>query len=144
MGVIKAVCISKEKGTQKVNIHEAKVIEGFGLEDDAHGGNWHRQISLLSYEKIEDFKRRGAPVQDGSFGENLIVEGIELTMLPIGCKFKVGDEVILELTQIGKECHSGCEIYQIMGECIMPKNGVFTKIIKGGTIKEGDSIYVID
>lgn len=138
-----AVCLSKEKGTQKENVHTAKVITDWGIENDAHAGKWHRQVSLLSYEIIEEFKKKGAPIHDGSFGENLIVSGFDFKTLPVGTRFRCND-VILELTQIGKECHSGCEIYKIMGDCIMPREGVFTKVIKGGTISEGDTFSIIE
>ena len=143
MGKILAICISEKKGTQKKNVHTAVVIEDFGIEKDAHAGKWHRQVSLLSYEKIEEFKAKGAPVDDGAFGENLIVSGFDLKALPIGTKFKCND-VVLELTQIGKQCHSGCEIYKVMGDCIMPREGVFTKVLHGGTISEGDEITVVE
>ena len=99
-------------------------------------------MSLLSYEKIEAFKAKGAPVNDGAFGENLIVSGIDFKNLPIGTRFQCND-VVLELTQIGKECHSGCEIFRLMGECIMPREGVFTKVICGGTIREGDEMTIL-
>lgn len=137
-----AVNISREKGTQKVNVHSARVIEDFGLENDAHAGKWHRQISLLSYEKIEAFKKEGAPVEDGAFGENLIVEGIDLKALPVGTRLKSG-EIILEVTQIGKQCHSGCEIFKIMGDCIMPREGIFAQVLHGGVISEGDLIEIV-
>lgn len=143
MGKVMAVCISEKKGTQKKNIHEAVFIEDFGIEKDAHAGKWHRQVSLLSYEKIEAFKAKGAPVTEGAFGENLIVSGFDFKSLPIGTKFKCND-VVLELTQIGKECHSGCEIFKIMGECIMPREGVFTKVLHGGVIREGDQLDIIE
>lgn len=142
MGKVMAVCISEQKGTQKVNVHEAKVIEDFGIEKDAHAGKWHRQVSLLSYEKIEEFKARGAEVEDGAFGENLIVSGFDFKTLPIGTKFACND-VILELTQIGKQCHSGCAIYKVMGDCIMPREGVFTRVIRGGMIREGDELVIL-
>ena len=142
MGKIIAVNISEKKGTQKVNVHSAKVIENFGLENDAHAGKWHRQVSLLSYEKIEAFKAKGAPVQEGAFGENLIVEGIDCKTLPVGTKL-VCKDVILEVTQIGKQCHSGCEIFKIMGDCIMPREGIFTRVLHGGTITEGDTIEIM-
>ena len=142
MGKVIATNISEIKGTQKKNVHSVHVIEDFGIEHDAHAGKWHRQVSLLSYEKIKEFKEKGAPVNDGAFGENLIVEGIDFKTLPIGTKFKCND-VVLELTQIGKECHSGCEIYQIMGDCIMPREGVFTKVLKGGVISEGDEMIIM-
>ncbi len=143
MGKVMAVCISEKKGTQKKNVHEALFIEDFGLENDAHAGKWHRQVSLLSYEKIQDFKKKGAPVEDGAFGENLIVSGIDFKNLPVGTRFQSGD-VVLEMTQIGKECHSGCEIYKIMGDCIMPREGVFARVIRGGRIREGDELTVLE
>lgn len=141
-GKIKAVCISEKKGTDKKNIHECEIVEGFGLKNDAHGGNWHRQISLLSYEKIEDFKKRGGEVIDGSFGENLIVSGLDLINIPIGTRLKIND-IVLEVTQIGKECHSHCEIFKKVGDCIMPREGIFAKVISGGIIKEGDIVEII-
>lgn len=143
MGKIMAVNISEKKGTQKINVHSARVIEDFGLENDAHAGKWHRQVSLLAYEKIEDFKAKGAPVEDGAFGENLIVQGFDLRTLPVGTKLACND-VILEVTQIGKQCHSGCEIYKIMGDCIMPREGIFTRVLHGGTVSEGDEVRIID
>lgn len=142
MGKVMAVCISEKKGVQKRNIHEAELIEDFGIKNDAHAGKWHRQVSLLSYEKIEAFKAKGAPVEDGSFGENLVVQGIDFKSCPVGTKF-VCNDVVLELTQIGKECHSGCEIFKIMGECIMPREGVFTRVLHGGIIREGDEMTVV-
>lgn len=142
MGKIIAVCISEKKGTQKRNIQAAKLITDFGIENDAHAGKWHRQVSLLSFEKISDFKAKGADITDGAFGENLIVEGFDLSKLPIGTRFKCND-VILELTQVGKECHSHCQIYKIMGDCIMPREGVFTKVIRGGRISAGDTIDIL-
>lgn len=143
MGKVMAVCISEKKGTQKRNVHEALFIEDFGLENDAHAGKWHRQVSLLSYERIQDFKKKGAPVEDGAFGENLIVSGIDFKNLPVGTRFQCGD-VVLEMTQIGKECYSGCEIYKIMGDCIMPREGVFAKVLCGGRIREGDELTVLE
>ena len=143
MGKVIAVCISEKKGFQKKNIHTATFIEDWGIENDAHAGKWHRQVSLLSYEKIEEFNERGANVIDGAFGENLVISGYDFTKLPVGTIFKCND-VVLELTQIGKECHNGCEIFKKMGECIMPRNGVFTKVLHGGAISEGDSFYIIE
>lgn len=143
MGIIKAVCISEKRGTDKKNIHKREVIKGFGLKNDAHGGDWHRQVSLISFEKIEEFKKRGGDVIDGSFGENLIVTEIELTKLPIGTKLKIND-VVLEVTQIGKECHSHCEIFKKVGDCIMPREGIFARVLVGGFIEEGDTIQVVE
>lgn len=143
MGKVIAVCTSPAKGTQKTNIGKGVFIEDFGIEGDAHAGKWHRQVSLLSYDRIEEFRARGAEVADGAFGENLVVEGIDFKTLPIGTRFRCND-VVLELTQVGKECHHGCEIFQKMGDCIMPREGVFTKVIKGGVIEAGDVLDIIE
>ncbi|OUN05955.1 molybdenum cofactor biosynthesis protein [Flavonifractor sp. An92] len=137
MSKVIAVCISEKKGTQKHPVDVAHVVEDWGIQNDAHAGKWHRQVSLLSHDKIEAFRARGAEVTDGAFGENIIVDGIDFATLPIGTKFYCND-VVLELTQIGKECHNGCEIFKKMGECIMPKQGVFTKVLHGGDIRPGD------
>ncbi|MGN0335215.1 MAG: molybdenum cofactor synthesis domain-containing protein [Lachnospiraceae bacterium] len=143
MGIVRAICISEIKGTQKHPVSEAVFIEDYGIENDAHAGKWHRQVSLLSYDRIEAFKSQGADIADGAFGENLIVDGFDFKALPVGTVFQCGD-VILEMTQIGKQCHSHCEIYKIMGDCIMPREGVFAKVIKGGTIHTGDEMKIID
>lgn len=143
MGIVKAVCISEKKGTQKVNIHSARFIENFGIENDAHAGNWHRQVSLISKERIDAFKERGAQVEDGAFGENLIVEGYDFKTLPVGTVFRCND-VILEMTQIGKECHAHCAIYQQVGDCIMPREGVFAVVKHGGVISEGDELVIVE
>ncbi len=142
MGNIIAVCVSEAKGTQKKNVHCAKFIEDWGIEGDAHAGKWHRQVSLLSHDKVEDFRARGAVVSDGAFGENLVVSGIDFKTLPLGTRFAC-NEVLLELTQIGKECHSHCEIHRLMGECIMPREGVFARVLHGGEISEGDTLALI-
>lgn len=141
MGKVIAVCTSPAKGTQKTNVKEAVFIEDFGIEGDAHAGKWHRQVSLLSHDKIEAFRAKGAEVEDGAFGENLVVEGIDFRSLPIGTRLVCGD-VVLEMTQIGKECHHGCQIFQKMGECIMPREGVFAKVLHGGIIRMGDELTV--
>lgn len=142
MGIIKAICISENRGTQKHTVEEARFLEDYGIENDAHAGKWHRQVSLLSLDKIEAFRAKGARITDGAFGENMIVEGFDFRNLPVGTLFQCG-EVILEMTQIGKECHSHCEIYQRMGECIMPTEGVFAKVIHGGIVRTGDEIDII-
>lgn len=142
MGTVKAVCTSDIKGIQKTGTDSVTLEEDFGITGDAHAGKWHRQVSLLGYESIEDFKEKGAQVNDGSFGENIIVEGFDLKTLPIGTRFAC-NEVILELTQIGKECHAHCAIYHEMGDCIMPREGVFTKVVRGGTIAVGDTIDIV-
>ncbi len=141
MGNVIAVCTSPAKGTQKTNVGSAQFQVDWGIVGDAHAGNWHRQVSLLSWDKIEQFRRRGAEVRDGDFGENLVVSGIDFRTLPIGTKFRCND-VVLELTQIGKECHHGCQIFQKMGDCIMPREGVFARVLSGGTISVGDTLTV--
>ncbi|HJA18320.1 MAG TPA: MOSC domain-containing protein [Candidatus Mediterraneibacter ornithocaccae] len=143
MGKVIAVCTSPAKGTQKTNVKEAEFIEDYGIAGDAHAGKWHRQVSLLSYDKIEEFRARGAEVEDGAFGENLVVEGIDFRSLPVGTRLCCG-ELILEMTQIGKECHHGCQIYQKMGDCIMPREGVFARVIRGGKIRIGDEMKVAE
>ena len=143
MGRVISVCISKHKGTLKNEVNEANFIEEFGIEGDAHAGKWHRQVSLLALEKIEDFRSKGGNVDFGAFGENLVVSGIKLNELPVGQKIQVG-ETLLEVTQIGKECHTRCAIYYRVGQCIMPKNGIFTRVLKGGNIKVGDSVVLIE
>ena len=143
MGKVIAVCTSEKKGTQKTSVPEIDVRKDWGIQGDAHVGKWHRQVSLLSYEKIEAFRARGAEIEDGAFGENIIVQGIDFATLPVGTKFACND-VVLELTQIGKECHSGCAIFKKMGECIMPKQGVFTKVLHGGIIRPGDELTILE
>lgn len=143
MGKIMSVCMSEAKGTQKQNVGTAEFIEDWGMKNDAHAGKWHRQVSLLSYDKIEEFRARGAEVTDGAFGENLAVEGFDFAKLPVGTKFRCND-VVLELTQIGKKCHSGCEIFKKMGDCIMPREGVFTKVLHGGRISVGDELEILE
>ena len=142
MGKVMALCISEKRGTQKVNVEEGKFIENFGIENDAHAGNWHRQVSLISYEQIEDFKARGGDVHPGAFGENLIVKGFDFKNMPVGTVFKCND-VELEMTLIGNKCHHHCQIYEQVGDCIMPREGVFARVIKGGTIKVGDEMEVV-
>lgn len=141
MATVIAVCTSPARGTEKKNISTARFTPEWGLVGDAHGGPWHRQVSLLSAEKIAAFNRRGAEVDFGAFGENLVVEGIDFRALPVGTRLRCG-EVLLELTQIGKECHSHCAIQQRMGECIMPREGVFARVLTGGTISAGDEMQV--
>ena len=142
-GKIIAICTSKERGTIKNQVDSANLIENWGIEGDAHAGKWHRQVSLLSNQKIEEFKCKGAIVSFGDFGENIVADGFDFGSMPVGTRLAIGD-AILELTQIGKECHSHCQIYQRMGDCIMPREGVFAEVIKSGRIKTGDEIRVID
>ena len=138
-GTVRAVCISREKGTVKRPVEKGVFLPGFGIENDAHAGKWHRQVSLLSADSVAEFNRKGAGVSDGDFGENLLVEGIDLKALPVGTTLRVGD-VILRVTQIGKACHSDCEIRRRTGDCIMPREGIFAEVLDGGEIRPGDRI----
>jgi MOSC domain-containing protein YiiM len=142
MGKILAICTSEKKGNAKQMINEAEFKVDHGIVGDAHAGNWHRQISLLSFEKIEDFRSRGGEVDFGAFGENVVVEGIDLSKLPVGTKLAIGD-ILLEVTQIGKVCHDRCHIFYTVGDCIMPREGIFTKVLKGGIVKVGNTIEVL-
>lgn len=144
-GKIVAVCISKEKGVRKKSIGEAKLVAGWGMEGDAHTGKWHRQVSLLSASSIEKMralgKKKGLDLVPGDFAENLTTEGLELFELPVGTYLKAG-EALLEVTQIGKSCHHDCEIFKQVGHCVMPKEGIFTRVLVGGSIKAEDSIGI--
>ena len=142
MGIIKAICVSDRRGIQKNHVDSACFDEGYGIRGDAHGGDWHRQVSMISYEKIKAFNSQGADVKAGDFAENLIVEGFDFRNLPVGSLFKCGD-VVLEMTQIGKECHNHCQIYHKMGDCIMPREGVFAIVKQGGTISVGDEMILL-
>jgi len=143
IGKVIAVCVAEVRGVQKTNVGSAFFKTGYGIENDAHGGDWHRQVSLISYDKIQQFNSLGANVSHGDFGENLIVEGLDFRSLPVGTQFQCG-ECILELTQIGKECHTHCQIYHKMGDCIMPREGVFARVINDGTISVGDIMTVLE
>lgn len=143
MGNVISVCISEKKGVQKKNVGSARFIADWGIENDAHAGKWHRQVSLLSHDRVEEFRARGAVVEDGAFGENLVVSGFDFKNLPVGTKFRCND-VLLEMTQIGKQCHAHCEIYKVMGDCIMPREGVFARVLHGGTISVGDTLSIVE
>jgi MOSC domain-containing protein YiiM len=143
-GRIRAISVSKQKGTQKVNVPEAELRAGFGIVGDAHAGNWDRQISLLEIESIDLMAAKGAKVSPGDFAENITTEGIDLSKLKIGDKLKLGTEVEIKITKFGKECHGRCVIYEQIGDCIMPRRGVFAKVDRKGSIKVGDTIEVIN
>ena len=143
IGIVKGVCISEKRGVRKKNVDKVKLIKNFGIENDAHAGDWHRQVSLLSYDKVEEFKAKGAEVDLGDFGENIIVSGIDFGTLEVGTILKCND-VVLEITQIGKHCHTHCEIYHRMGDCIMPREGIFAKVICEGEISVDDKMEVLD
>lgn len=142
IGRVKAVNISSTKGVVKNPVEEGYFRENHGLEGDAHAGDWHRQVSLLANESADKVRAAGLDIEDGKFAENITTEGIELYTLPVGTKLKIG-ESIQEVTQIGKKCHTGCAIKQAVGECVMPKEGIFTKVMISGVVKPGDSIEVI-
>lgn len=133
MGKITAICISEKKGTGKFPVENALFKVGHGIEGDAHAGNWHRQVSFLGLGEIEAFRQRGAQVKLGDFGENIVAEGFRFKELPVGTRLRAG-EVYFEITQIGKKCHSGCAIFQQVGDCIMPREGVFAKVLRGGEL----------
>jgi TatD DNase family protein len=141
MGTVRAVCLSAEKGTAKRDVGQAELAARYGIQGDAHAGTWHRQVSLLSLQKIDAFRAKGAAVNYGDFGENLVVDGIDFAGLPVGTLLRCG-EVELEITQIGKECHNHCAIYTSMGDCIMPREGVFARVLHGGVIKVGDQMHI--
>jgi len=144
MAKIIAVCKSKKKGTKKGIVAEGVLGEDYGLIGDAHADCCtHRQVSLLAIESINKMRSLGFDVGPGDFAENLTTEGIDLVSLPVGIHISIREEIILELTQIGKECHSGCAIYRQIGKCIMPKEGVFAKVIRGGLVRAGDTIKVL-
>jgi MOSC domain-containing protein YiiM len=143
-GRIKAISISQKRGTQKANVSQAEVRVGFGIVGDAHAANWHRQVSLLAVESIDKMVEMGAKVSPGNFAENITTEGIGLLELSIGSKLGVGQDTELEITQIGKECHSRCAILEQVGDCVMPREGIFAKVTKGGSIRVGDIIEVLN
>ncbi len=144
MAKVVAVSISEKKGMRKANVEKALAVEDFGLEGDAHASSkWHRQVSLLAMESIEKMRRAGLNVGPGDFAENISTEGVELVSLPVGAKLKIGPDVIGEVSQIGKKCHARCAIYEQAGDCVMPKEGIFIKVIKGGWIKPGDEVELL-
>lgn len=142
-GKIEAICISKEKGTSKFEVPFAELKENFGIEGDAHSEpDSLRQVSLLGLKSIEKIKKMGFEVKFGSFAENIAVSNVDFSNLKIGSKIRINENVLLEITQIGKKCHTKCEIYKKIGKCIMPKEGIFAKVLKGGIIKKGDEIRI--
>jgi len=142
-GRVVAVCKSEHKGMRKTSVGSAVLREGHGLLGDAHAGKWHRQVSLLAMESIQKMRDKGLDVGPGDFAENITTEGIPLADLPVGTHLLIGDQVLLEVTQIGKECHTRCAIYFQAGDCVMPREGIFCAVLKGGRIAEGDEIEVI-
>jgi len=140
MASVLAVSVSEKKGMRKTNVERANVIEDFGIEGDAHASSdWHRQVSLLAIESIDKMRKAGLDVGPGDFAENITTEGIDLVSLPIGARLRIG-EVVGEVSQIGKECHDRCAIYRQAGDCVMPREGIFIKVVKGGAIAPGDEV----
>lgn len=142
-GKILSVNIGKETGTKKYPVNKSLVIENFGMADDAHAGSEIRQVSLLAQESIEKIKAKGLDVAFGDFAENLTTEGIDLLSLSVGSKIRIGKDILLEITQIGKVCHNRCRIFYAVGDCVMPKEGIFTKVLAGGEVRVKDSIEVV-
>ena len=141
-GIILAVNIADSKGRKKTNVGCGLIMENFGLQKDAHAGS-ERQVSLLAKESIEKIRQKGLDVRYGDFAENLTTEGIDLPLLPVGARLQIGSQVLLEVTQIGKVCHDRCHIYYSVGDCVMPREGIFAKVLVGGDVKTGDSIEVV-
>ncbi len=140
---LRAVCISHNKGERKTPVSQVELRPNHGIVGDAHAGDWHRQVSLLAKESIDKMRALGLDVDNGDFAENLTTEGIDLPRLPIGTQLRIG-EALLEVTQIGKECHNRCAIYHQAGDCVMPKEGIFAKVLEGGVLQPGDMIELIN
>ena len=143
MASVVAVCISEQKGTQKHEVPEIQLKIDHGIVGDAHAGNWHRQVSLLAQESVEKMKAVFPDIPVGAFAENILTEGLTLFTLPVGTRLRVG-EVLLEVTQIGKECHAHCAIRQQVGDCVMPREGIFAIVLREGTVRSGDTITVLN
>jgi MOSC domain-containing protein YiiM len=141
---ILAVCTSEAKGERKTDVGQGVLQKGFGLVGDAHGGDWHRQVSLLAIESIDKMRAAGLDVGPGDFAENLTTQGLNLYSLPVGTRLRVGGKILLEMTQIGKECHDRCAIYHQAGDCVMPREGVFAIVLEGGSVKAGDSVEILE
>jgi len=142
MGKVVAVCISENKGERKTPVNEVLLKENFGIIGDAHAGDWHRQVSLLASESIDKMRSKGLELHSGDFAENITTSGIDLLILPIGSRLQVG-EAMLEVTQIGKECHTRCAIYYQAGDCVMPKEGIFARVVTSGLVKPGDEVLTL-
>ncbi|MCB7129765.1 MAG: MOSC domain-containing protein [Candidatus Brocadiales bacterium] len=143
-GRVVAVCISQKKGTQKVDVGEVKLIEDHGIESDAHAGPGHRQVSFLALESADKMRQKGLDIDSGDFGENIVTEGLDIKRLKPGTRLKLGNDALLEITQIGKECHDRCAIYYKAGDCIMPKEGIFSTVLAGGIVRVGDQVKILD
>jgi len=142
-GRVKAVSVSRTKGVKKTNVYQVRLRAHHGIEHDAHAGPWHRQVSLLAMESISKIRAKGLEVNPGDFAENITTEGITLHTLQVGTRLQVGDAIQVEVTQIGKECHNRCAIYDAVGDCVMPREGIFVRVLKGGVVRPGDAIVPI-
>jgi len=142
MATVKAVCISTEKGTQKTPVDAINLKINHGIVSDAHAGDWHRQVSLLANESVDKMRAKFPELPPGAFAENILTEGLELFTLPIGARLRVGD-ALLEITQIGKECHAACAIREVTGDCVMPREGVFAIVLEEGNVRAGDGVAVL-
>ncbi|MBW2515129.1 MAG: MOSC domain-containing protein [Deltaproteobacteria bacterium] len=143
IGRIMAVSVSDKKGVKKTNKPQAQLLVNHGINGDAHAGEWHRQVSLLAEESIQKMRLKGITVKSGDFAENVTTEGLALWNLPVGFRFRLGEDTLLEVTQIGKKCHRGCAIFKQVGDCIMPREGIFARVLQGGTIRPGDPILPV-
>lgn len=143
-GRVVAVCISSSKGEKKKDVGEGLLVADSGLKGDAHAGSGHRQVSLLAIESVEKMRSCGLNVGPGDFAENLTISGIDLCVLPVGTILKVGDAALLKVSQIGKECHDRCAIYHQAGDCVMPREGVFAEVMRGGVVRYNDEVEVLD
>ena len=139
-----SIAIGKRKGTRKIQVEEAYLLQNHGFEGDAHAGQWHRQVSFLAAEDIESVRKRGLDVTFGDFAENIATSGIDWKKLLVGTQVQLGEQALVEITQIGKECHNKCAIYYLSGDCIMPKEGVFARVLEGGRICCGDAIRILN
>ena len=139
-----AVSVSTQKGQKKINVPSGKILPELGFEGDAHAANWHRMVSLLAIESIQKIRDKGLSVHPGDFAENITTEGVELWALPIGTRLQIGQEALLEVTQIGKECHNRCAIFHQVGDCVMPREGIFARVLKGGEIRPGDRVEILE
>lgn len=141
---IVAVSVSKKKGQKKINMEAVRLIRDHGIDQDAHAGDWHRQVSLLDMQSITKILDKGIDVQPGNFAENITTEGVRLWELPVGTRIQLGGEVLVEVTQIGKECHDRCAIFHQVGDCVMPREGIFAKVLEEGTVRPGDAVTVME
>jgi MOSC domain-containing protein YiiM len=139
-GTLLSICTSAKKGIAKHEVSSAELRVEYGIEGDAHAGDWHRQVSFLAVESIDKARANGLSVGFGDFAENIATEGIDWLSVPLGARFRLGESVLVEITQIGKECHKKCAIYYMAGDCIMPREGIFARVLEGGTIRCGDEI----